>query len=94
MSDKARAWKLGRSIQLALICGGIAGLVTVGVTYNSFVGDLEPQESLIAGAGVALGLTLILTYAFDQLSQTAQNVVRATRRGRRRGNAEEPPEQE
>lgn len=83
MSDKGRAWTIAKSIQIALIVGGIAGLLTVGMTYNSFVGDLEPRGSLLAGAGVALALTLILSYVFDQMSHSAQTILRATRRNKK-----------
>ena len=87
MSESPRAWKIGRSIQIALIFGGITGLLAIGMTYNKFVGDLEPGQSLLVGAGVAVLLTAILTYVFDQISRTAQNIMRAARGNKGRDGA-------
>jgi hypothetical protein len=79
MEGQVRAWKLLRSLQLALIVGGLLGLIAVGLTYNNFVGNLTTRDSLLIGAGVTVGVTLILTYVFDQLSKTAQNVANAAK---------------
>jgi hypothetical protein len=79
MSDQIRRWKLATSIKLALVIGGFTGIVMVGLTYLKFVGDLEPYQSLLVGAGIMVGLTLLLTYLFDQISKSAQSFVSAVK---------------
>jgi hypothetical protein len=88
MSDQVRAWKVWRSFELALIVGGMAGMLTIGLTYGQFVGNLVPRQSLLAGAGVTVGLTLILTYVFDQVSKSVGSFRRAVRGEGREGNSE------
>jgi hypothetical protein len=79
MSDQVRAWKVLRSFQLALIVGGLAGIVITGLAYNKFLGDLDPRGSILLGAGIAVGLTLILTYVFDQVSKSVKTFTRAVK---------------
>jgi uncharacterized membrane protein len=83
MSDRARAWKFIRSLQWALLIGALAGLAVAGLTYTKFVWDLEPQESILLGAGTAFGLALFLTYLFDRVSVGVGSFRRAVRSGRK-----------
>ena len=80
MSDRIRAWKALKSFKLALIIGGLAGLLTAGLLHNHLVGNLEPRASLLVGVGVGAGLTLILTYVFDQASRLVGRVLRAAKK--------------
>jgi uncharacterized membrane protein YedE/YeeE len=68
MSKPARAWALARSLQWAMVIGILTGLALAGLTYTGFAWDLEPQQSILVGAGVAIGLSLFLTYLFDRVS--------------------------
>jgi hypothetical protein len=88
MADQVRAWKVWRSFQLALIVGGMAGMLTIGLTYGQFVGELEPGQSLLAGGAVTAGLTLVLTYVFDQVSKSVGSFRRAVKGEGQEGNAE------
>ena len=84
MSERARAWKFIRSLQWALLIGALAGLAVAGLTYTKFVWDLEPRQSILMGAGTAVGLTLFLTYLFDRVSLGVGSFRRAVKG--RRGN--------
>ena len=90
MVRQARAWKLLKSFEMAFIVGGMAGLVVMGLTYDQFVGHLEPQQSLLAGAGVLVGLTLIFTYVFDQVAQSV-GAFREASEGKTRKDSERRP---
>jgi hypothetical protein len=68
MSDRIRAWKVVRSLQWAILIGALAGLALTGLTYTKFMWDLEPQQSILLGAGTAVGLVLFLTYLLDRVS--------------------------
>jgi len=71
MSGQIRAWKVLKSFELALIVGGLAGLIATGLFYCHLVGDLGPQASFLLGVKVGTGLTLIFTYVFDRVSKLA-----------------------
>lgn len=90
MVRQARAWKLLKSFKMAFIVGGMAGLVVMGLTYDQFVGHLEPQQSLLAGAGVLVGLTLIFTYVFDQVAQSVGSFREAAKGKTRKDNERRP----
>lgn len=79
MSEPARAWKFTRSLQWALLIGALAGLAVTGLTYTKFVWDLQARESVLLGAGVAVGLTLFLTYLFDRVSMGVGSFRRAVK---------------
>ena len=81
MSDRTRAWKLLRSFEWALVIGGLAGVLAIGLLYNQAIGSLGSRASLLAGAGIGAGLTLVLTYVFDQISKLVGSL-RRTIRGR------------
>jgi hypothetical protein len=68
MPDRVRAWKLIRSLQWAILIGALAGLALTGLTYTKFIWDLEPRQSILLGAGTAIGLVLFLTYFLDRVS--------------------------
>lgn len=83
MSDRARAWKLVTSFKWALVIGGLAGVMAIGMLYNQAVGSLDSRGAVLAGGGAGAVLTLALTFVFDQVSQT---VGRLRPAGRRRGS--------
>ena len=83
MSHPDRAWKFVRSLQWALLIGALSGLAITGLTYTGFVWDLEPQQSILLGAGTAVGLALFLTYFVDRVSQGVGSFRRAVKEGRR-----------
>jgi hypothetical protein len=89
MSDQVRAWRVLKSFRLGLTVGGLAGIVIIGLTYNKFIGDLEPWESFLAGIAVAAVLTLILTYLFDQVSKSVSSFSRALKGKVRKGGSED-----
>jgi hypothetical protein len=68
MSDRVRAWKFVRSLQWAILVGALTGLALTGLTYSKFMWDLEPRQSILLGAGTAIGLVLFLTYLLDRVS--------------------------
>ena len=80
MAKSARAWNLLKSFELGIVVGGLAGLLVIGVTYTQFVGELEPQESLLYGGAAAAVLTLIFTYVFDQVSKSVGEFRAAAKR--------------
>ena len=86
MSDRIRAWKVIKSFELALIVGGLASLMIIGLFCNHLVGDLEPLASLIVGVSIGAGLTLILTYVFDRVSKLVGSFLRAVKGKRRKGD--------
>ena len=83
MSEPKRAWKFVRSLQWAVLIGALSGLAITGLTYTGFVWDLEPQQSILLGAGTAVGLALFLTYLMDRVSQGIGSFRRALKQGRR-----------
>lgn len=89
MSHRTRAWKLITSFKWALVIGGLAGVLAIGMLYNQAVGSLDSRGAVLAGAGAGAVLTAILTYMFDQVSQT---VGRLRPAGRKKGS-ENPSEE-
>jgi hypothetical protein len=85
MSETTRAWKFARSLQWAFLIGALVGLAVAGLTYTQFVWDLESRESILLGAGTAVGLTLFLTYLFDRVSIGVGSFRRAVKKGRKGG---------
>ena len=85
MAKPVRAWKLVRSVELALIVGGVGGLITAGLFRNRVVGSMGPLEALWLGIGVGIALAAAFTYVFDQVSQGVGNVKQAAdaKRGQR-----------
>ena len=88
MSHRTRAWRLVTSFKWALVIGGLAGVLAIGMLYNQAVGNLDSRGAVLAGAGAGTVLTLILTYVFDQVSQTVGRL-RPTGRKRGAGNPSE-----
>ena len=70
MPHRTRAWKLVTSFKWALVIGGLAGVLAIGMLYNQAVGSLDSRGAVLAGGGAGAVLTLLLTYVFDQVSQT------------------------
>ena len=87
MSKPDRSWKFIRSLQWAVLIGALAGLAFTGLTYTQFMWKLEPRQSILLGAGIAVGLTLFLTYLFDRVSMGVGSFRRAVkgRRSRTKG---------
>jgi hypothetical protein len=77
MPKPVRAWKIIRSVELALVIGSLAGLIAAGLFRNRVVGTMDPLAALWLGIGVAVVLTAVLTYVFDQVSQGVANVKRS-----------------
>lgn len=92
MPDQNRAWKRLKSFQLALIVGGLAGLIVVGLGYLRIMGDLDPTGALLAGAAVMVGLTLVLAYVFDQISKSVSSFVGAVKGKGRGGGSKRGPQ--
>ena len=78
MSDQARAWPVIRSVGFALIAGIVLGLVTAGLFSNQLVGSLALRTALLVGLGVAIALTVLLSFALDRLSRLVARMHRAT----------------
>jgi hypothetical protein len=79
MSKPDRSWKFIRSLQWAILIAALAGLALTGLTFTQFVWDLEPRQSILVGAGTAIGLSLFLTYLFDRISLGVGSFRRAVR---------------
>ncbi|MBN1583457.1 MAG: hypothetical protein JXA89_22295 [Anaerolineae bacterium] len=84
MSDRIRAWQVRKSFKWALLVGVVAGLATAGLLNNSLIGNMDAQASILAGLGVGVGLTLLLTYVLDRVSLFVGGLGRAIKkRGRK-----------
>ena len=68
------------SFKWALVIGGLAGVMAIGMLYNQAVGNLDARGAVLAGAGTGVAVTMILTYLLDQVSQ----MVGRLRPGRRK----------
>jgi hypothetical protein len=88
LSHRTRAWKLITSLKWALVIGGLAGVLAIGMLYNQAVGNLDSRGAVLAGAGAGAVLTALLTYVLDQVSQTVGRL-RPARRKRGSGNPSE-----
>jgi hypothetical protein len=69
-SGSDRSWKFIRSLEWSLLIGALSGMAFVGLTYSQFMLELEIRQSIYIGIGIAVVLTLVLTYVFDQVSKS------------------------
>ena len=69
-SGSDRSWKFIRSFEWSLLVGALSGMAFVGLTYSQFMLELEPRQSIYIGIGIAVVVTLVLTYILDQVSKS------------------------
>jgi hypothetical protein len=69
-SGSDRSWKFIRSLQWSLLIGLLCGMAFVGLTYSQFMLELEQRQSIYIGIGIAVVVTLALTYILDQISKS------------------------
>ena len=70
MSRSDRSWKFIRSLEWSLLIGALSGMAFVGLTYSQFMMELETRQSIYIGIGIAVVVTLVLTYILDQVSKS------------------------
>ena len=69
-SSSERSWKFIRSLEWSLLIGCLSGMAFIGLTYSQFMLELEPRQAIYIGIGIAIVLTLVLTYILDQISKS------------------------
>jgi hypothetical protein len=69
-SGSDRSWKFIRSLEWSLFIGALSGMAFVGLTYSQFMMELETRQSIYIGIGIAVVVTLVLTYILDQVSKS------------------------
>jgi uncharacterized membrane protein len=70
MSRSNRSWRFIRSLEWSLLIGVLSGMAFIGLTYSRFLLELEPRQSITIGIGIAVVVTLVLTYILDQVSKS------------------------
>lgn len=70
MSRSNRSWRFIRSLEWSLLIGALSGMAFIGLTYSQFLLELERRQSITIGIGIAVVVTLVLTYILDQVSKS------------------------
>jgi hypothetical protein len=69
-SSSERSWKFIRSLEWSLLIGCLSGMAFIGLTYSQFMLELERRQSIYIGIGIAVVLTVALTWILDQVSKS------------------------
>jgi hypothetical protein len=69
-SESGRSWKFIRSLEWGLLVGALSGLAFIGLTFSSFLLEMEQQTAIYVGIGIAVVVTVVLTYILDQVSKS------------------------
>lgn len=69
-SGSDRSWKFIRSLQWSLLIGLLSGMAFVGLTYSQFMLELETRQAIYIGIGIAVVVTIVVTYILDQVSKS------------------------
>ena len=83
-SGSDRSWKFIRSLEWSLLIGALSGMAFVGLTYSQFMMELETRQSIYIGIGIAVVVTLVLTYILDQISKSIGGFRKALKGNRKK----------